>query len=143
MRAARAASRGIDGQAIGAAADAARSHGSRATAVTSPSGNYTGRASVLGQAVSGTVSIINGTHMNLDVGHPAHTKCPGEPYALSSTGAVRLPTAGTAGDCVHDALTAHGGSIESIFYNSSADAIHVAVTVLYFVSAKMTLTACC
>ena len=79
--------------------------------------------------------------MNLDVGHPAHIKCPGKPYALSSTGAVTLPTAGTAGDCVHDALSAHGGSIESIFYNSSADAIHVDVTVLYFVSVKMTLTA--
>ena len=81
--------------------------------------------------------------MNLDVGHPAHIKCPGEPYALSSTGAVTLPTAVTAGDCVHDALSAHGGSIESIFYNSSADAIHVDVTVLYFISVKMTLTACC
>ena len=109
----------------------------------SPSGNYTGRESVLGQAVSGTVSIIKGTHMNLDVGHPAHIKCLGEPYALSSTGAVTLPAAGTAGDCVHDALSAHGGSIESIFYNSSADAIHVDATVLYFVSVKMTLTACC
>ena len=81
--------------------------------------------------------------MNLDVGHPAHITCPGEPYALSSTGAVTLPTAGTAGDCVHDALAAHGGSIESIFYNSSADAIHVDVTVLYFISVKMTLAACC
>ena len=81
--------------------------------------------------------------MNLDVGHPAHINCPGEPYTLSSTGAVTLPGAGTAGDCVHETLSAHGGSIESIFYNSSADAIHVAVTVLYFVSAKMTLTACC
>ena len=110
---------------------------------TSPSGNYTGRASVVGQTVSGTVSIINGTHMNLDVGHPAHIKCPGEPYALSSTGAVTLPTAGTAGDCVHDALSAHGGSIESIFYNSSADAIRVDVTVLYFISVKMTLASCC
>ena len=107
---------------------------------TSPSGNYTGRASVLGQAVSGTVSVINGTHMNLDVGHPAHITCPGEPYTLSSTGAVTLPTAGTAGDCVHDALAAHGGSIESIFYNSSADAIRADVTVLYFISVKMTLT---
>ena len=106
----------------------------------SPSGNYTGRESVLGQAVSGTVSIINGTHMNLDVGHPAHIKCPGELCALSSTGAVTLPTAGTAGDCVHDALAAHGGSIESIFYNSSADAIRVDVTVLYFISVKMTLS---
>ena len=124
-------------QVTGAAADAT----SRATeeTVASPSGNYTGRDSVLGQRVCGTVSIINGTHMNLDVGHPAHIKCPGEPYALSSTGAVTLPTAGTAGDCVHDALAAHGGSIESIFYNSSADAIHVDVTVLYFVSVKMTL----
>ena len=131
-------------QVTGAAADAARSHGSRATAEISPSGNYTGRVSVLGQAVSGTVSIINGTHMNLDVGHPAHIKCPGEPYALdASTGAVTLPTAGTAGDCVHDALSAHGGSIESIFYNSSADAIRVDVTVLYFVSVKMTLASCC
>ena len=109
----------------------------------SPSGNYTGRVSVLGQAVSGTVVVVNGTHMNLDVGHPAHIKCLGEPYALSSTGAVTLPAAGTAGDCVHDALSAHGGSIESIFYNSSADAIHVDATVLYFVSVKMTLTACC
>ena len=128
-------------EVTGAAADAARSHGSRATAEISPSGNYTGRASVLGQAVSGTVSIINGTHMNLDVGHPAHIKCPGEPYALdAATGAVTLPTAGTAGDCVHDALAAHGGSIESIFYNSSADAIHVAVTALYFISVKMTLS---
>ena len=81
--------------------------------------------------------------MNLDVGHPAHIKCPGEPYALSSTGAVTLPAAGTAGDCVHDALSAHGGSIESIFYNSSADAIHVDVTVLYFISVKLTLAACC
>ena len=80
--------------------------------------------------------------MNLDVGHPAHIKCPGEPYALSSTGAVTLPTAVTAGDCVHDALAAHGGSIESIFYNSSADAIRVDVTVLYFVSVKMTLASC-
>ena len=118
-------------QVTGAAADAV---------ATSPSGNYTGRASVLGQTVSGTVSIINGTHMNLGVGHPAHIKCPGEPYTLSSTGAVTLPTAGTAGDCVHDALAAHGGSIESIFYNSSADAIHVDVTVLYFISVKMTLS---
>ena len=124
----------------GAAADVAESHGSRATAEISPSGNYTGRLEILGQAVSGTVSVINGTHMNLDVGHPAHIKCPGEPYALSSTGAVTLPTAGTAGDCVHDALSAHGGSIESIFYNSSADAIRVDVTVLYFISVKMTLT---
>ena len=131
-------------QVTGAAADAARSHGSRATAEISPSGNYTGRVSVLGQAVSGTVSIINGTHMNLDVGHPAHIKCPGEPYALdAATGAVTLPTAETAGDCVHDALSAHGGSIESIFYNSSADAIHVDVTVLYFISVKMTLASCC
>ena len=127
-------------QVTGATAGAARSHGSHATAEISPSGNYTGRASVLGQAVSGTVSIINGTHMNLDVGHPAHIKCPGEPYTLSSTGAVTLPTAGTAGDCVHDALSAHGGSIESIFYNSSADTIHVDVTALYFISVKMTLT---
>ena len=78
--------------------------------------------------------------MNLDVGHPAHIKCPGERYTLSSTGAVTLPTAGTAGDCVHDALAAHGGSIESITYDASADAICVAVTVLYFVSVKMTLT---
>ena len=78
--------------------------------------------------------------MNLDVGHPAHITCPGEPYALdAATGAVTLPTAGTAGDCAHDALAAHGGSIESIFYNSSADAIHVDATVLYFVSVKMTL----
>ena len=129
-------------QVTGAAADAT-SRATEETVATSPSGDYTGRDSVLGQAVSGTVSIINGTHMNLDVGHPAHIKCPGEPYALSSTGAVTLPTAGTAGDCVHDALAAHGGSIESIFYNSSADAIHVDVTVLYFVSVKMTLTACC
>ena len=131
-------------QVTGAAADAARSHGSRATAEISPSGNYTGRASVLGQAVSGKVVVVNGTHMNLGVGHPAHIKCPGEPYALdAATGAVTLPAAGTAGDCVYDALSAHGGSIESIFYNSSADAIHVDVTVLYFVSVKMTLTACC
>ena len=77
--------------------------------------------------------------MNLDVGHPAHIKCPVEPYALSPTGAVALPTAGTAGDCVHDALAAHGGSIESITYDASADAIHVDVTVLYFISVKMTL----
>ena len=105
----------------------------------SPSGNYTGRVSVLGQAVSGTVSVINGTHMNLDVGHPAHITCPGEPYTLSSTGAVTLPTAGTAGDCVHDALSAYGGSIESITYDASADAIHVDATVLYFASVKMTL----
>ena len=124
----------------GAAADVAESHGSRATAEISPSGNYTGRLEILGQAVSGTVSVINGTHMNLDVGHPAHIKCLGEPYALSSTGAATLPTADTAGDCVHDALSAHGGSIESIFYNSSADAIRVDVTVLYFISVKMTLT---
>ena len=131
-------------QVTGAAADAARSHGSRATAEISPSGNYTGRASVLGQTVLGTVSIMNGTHMNLDVGHPAHIKCPGEPYALdAATGAVTLPSAGTAGDCVHDALAAHGGSIESIFYNSSADAIRVDVTVLYFISVKMTLASCC
>ena len=129
-------------QVTGAAADAT-SRATKETAVTSPSGNYTGRDNALGQAVSGTVSIINGTHMNLEVGHPAHIKCPGEPYTLSSTGAVTLPTAGTAGDCVHDALSAHGGSIESIFYNSSADAIHVDVTVLYFISVKMTLTACC
>ena len=81
--------------------------------------------------------------MNLDVGHPAHIKCPGEPYALSSSGAVTLPTAGTAGDCVHDALSAHGGSIEAITYDASADAIHVDVTLLYFISVKMTLTACC
>ena len=131
-------------QVTGAAADAARSHGSRATAEISPSGNYTGRASVLGQTVLGTVSIMNGTHMNLDVGHPAHIKCPGEPYALdAATGAVTLPAAGTAGDCVYDALSAHGGSIESIFYNSSADAIRVDVTVLYFISVKMTLASCC
>ena len=79
--------------------------------------------------------------MNLDVGHPAHITCPGEPYAHdAATGAVTLPTAGTAGDCVHDALSAHGGSIESIFYDSSADAIHVDVTVLYFISVKMTLS---
>ena len=124
--------------------DEDRVTGAAADAVaTSPSGNYTGRDSVLGQAVSGTVSVINGTHMNLDVGHPAHINCPGEPYTLSSTGAVTLPTAGTSGNCVHGALSAHGGSIESIFYNSSADAIHVDVTVLYFVSVKMTLTACC
>ena len=129
-------------QVTGAAADATSS-ATEETVATSPSGNYTGRVSVLGQAVSGTVSIINGTHMNLDVGHPAHVKCPGEPYALSSTGAVTLPAAGTAGDCVHDALSAHGGSIESITYDASADAIHVDVTVLYFVSVKMTLTACC
>ena len=78
--------------------------------------------------------------MNLDVGHPAHIKCPGEPYALdAATGAVTLPTAETAGDCVHDALSAHGGSIESITYDASADAIRVDVTVLYFVSVKMTL----
>ena len=131
-----------EGQVTGAAADAT-SRATEETVATSPSGNYAGRASVLGQAVSGTVSIINGTHMNLDVGHPAHIKCPGEPYALSSTGAVTLPAAGTAGDCVHDTLSAHGGSIESIFYNSSADAIHEDVTALYFVSVKMTLTACC
>ena len=124
-----------EGQVTAAAADAV---------ATSPSGNYTGRASVLGQTVLGTVSIMNGTHMNLDVGHPAHIKCPGEPYALdAATGAVTLPSAGTAGDCVHDALAAHGGSIESIFYNSSADAIRVDVTVLYFISVKMTLASCC
>ena len=81
--------------------------------------------------------------MNLDVGHPAHINCPGEPYTLSSTGAVTLPTAGTSGNCVHGALSAHGGSIESIFYNSSADAIRVDVTVLYFISVKMTLASCC
>ena len=126
-------------QVTGAAADATSS-ATEETVATSPSGNYTGRVSVLGQAVSGTVSIINGTHMNLDVGHPAHITCPGEPYALdASTGAVTLPTAGTAGDCVHDALSAHGGSIESITYDASADAIHVDVTVLYFASVKMTL----
>lgn len=108
---------------------------------TGPSGTYSGSKSVLGQTVTGTVVIVDDTHMNLDVEGPISLKCPGEQYTLdASTGAVTLPTAGTAGDCVHDALAANGGTLESITYDSSSDAINLDVKVLNFLSVKMTLT---
>ena len=109
------------------------------SANASPSGTYKGSKSVLGQTVDGTVTIVDGPHMNLEIEGPISLKCDGEQYTLSGS-SITLPTAGTAGDCIHDALAAHGGSIESITYDSSADSIDVKVKVLNFLSVDLTLT---
>ena len=105
----------------------------------SPSGTYKGSKSVLGQNVDATVTIVDGSHMNLEIEGPISLKCDGEQYTLSGS-SITLPTAGTAGDCIHDALAAHGGSINSITYDSSADSIDVKVKVLNFLSVDLTLT---
>ena len=105
----------------------------------SPSGTYKGSKSVLGQTVDGTITIVDATHMNLEIEGPISLKCDGEQYTLSGS-TVTLPTAGTAGDCIHDALAAHGGSIDSITYDSSADSIDVKVKVLNFLNVDLTLT---
>ena len=105
----------------------------------SPSGTYKGTKSVLGQTVDATVTIVDGSHMNLEIEGPISLKCDGEQYTLSGS-SVTLPTAGTAGDCIHDALAAHGGSIQSITYDSSADSMDVKVTVLSFLKVDIDLT---
>jgi len=134
---------GIDDQVIGAAHDASWSQDSSIVeeVAASPSGTYKGSKSVLGQTVSGEVDIVDDTHMNLDIEGPISIKCPGEQYTLdASSGAVTLPNAGNAGDCIHDALAAHGGKINSIKYDSSADSIAIDVTVLNFLHVSMDLT---
>jgi len=105
-----------------------------------PAGTYKGSKSVLGQSVDATVTVVDSTHMNLEIEGPISLKCDGEAYSYDGSSAITLPNAGNAGDCVHDALAAHGGSINSITYSASANSIDVKVKVLNFLSVDITLT---
>merc|ERR1712080_541497 len=106
---------------------------------TKPSGTYTGTKKVLTTTVTAKVTVLDDTHMDFDFEGPLSIKCKNEQYKYDGDKTITLPTSDKKGDCIHDALADHGGTIHSITYDSSADSIDINVTILNFLTIDMTL----
>jgi hypothetical protein len=111
-----------------------------AVATAAPSGSYKGSTKVLGQQVNVALTVDDASHADLSISGILSVTCPKEAYNFDGKSSISLPNAGTAGDCVHDALAKApgGGSIKSIAYDSGKDAI--TVTVHAVLDVKITLT---
>jgi len=101
------------------------------TQVNVPQGTYKGVKKVLGglATVTGTITYVDATHADISFvitgAAKADIECKDEDAVTDASGAITLPNAGTAGDCVHDQLEATGAKINSILYSATADTITI------------------
>ena len=101
------------------------------TQVNDPQGTYHGVKKVLGglATVTATITVVDATHVDISVlitgAAKADIECKDEDTVVDASGAITLPNAGTAGDCIHDQLAATGTKINSILYSATADTITI------------------
>eukprot|EP00298_Acanthocystis_sp_HF-20_P018857 c22043_g5_i1.p1 GENE.c22043_g5_i1~~c22043_g5_i1.p1 ORF type:complete len:286 (-),score=96.10 c22043_g5_i1:86-943(-) len=90
--------------------------------LTDPQGTYSGSTTVIGQTITVTITVIDSTTASLTTSGALTVNCPKEEYSYQN-GVISLPTAGNAGDCIHDALDNNGASLNSITYDPKSDQV--------------------
>ena len=70
---------------------------------TSPSGNYSGSKTVLGETINAAISVTSDSLMDLSISGVIDLACTDEKYTLNGA-EIDLDDIGVSGDCAHDAL---------------------------------------
>merc|ERR1711934_821993 len=105
-----------------------------------PSGTYTGEVKELGADVKATLTIVDTSHIDVDVEVSGivtvSVNCKKEQYNLSGSTVV-LPNLSKPGDCLHDDLAKDTVTLKSVTYDASDDSITISVHKILNISVKL------
>jgi hypothetical protein len=97
-------------------------------ASAAPAGTYHGTKSVLGVVVDATIVVDSATAFDMAITGPITLNCKAEAYKMDGN-TIDITNAGTAGDCLHDALKANDASVKSAVWDPTKDTVTVVVKV--------------
>ena len=92
----------------------------------SPAGKYCGSKTVFGETINGIVNFMSSEILDFAISGDFTINCADEYYSISGSQVV-LRDIGVVGDCTHDALAENKITLDAIKYDSTANALDVAV----------------
>jgi hypothetical protein len=95
-----------------------------------PSGEYKGSKTVLGNEMTADLNFQSASTLSISVDASSlgiNFACDSESFTLGSDGAITLPGATTAGDCLKEGLDKYGVDLKTISYNSGSDSIDLSL----------------